>query len=255
MNRSVQYLLDLTLVLTRKEMQVRYKSNVLGYLWSVLQPLSFALVYFIAFKIFMRFKMENYTLYLLTGMFPWQWFANSVNEASSTFTGNASIIKKINFPRNLLVAATIIKDAIHFILCIPVIILFCFIYDNPISINWLYGIPILMVLQTTLTYGLSLFISTVNLFFRDLERLVTILVTFLFFLTPIVYNYEMVPEKFRHLLALNPIAFLMTSWRSLFLSGQMDWNAILVTLVWSVILYGLGQIIYKKLVWRFAEVL
>jgi len=188
-------------------------------------------------------------------MFPWQWFANSVNEASVTFTGNASIIKKINFPRNLLVAATIIKDAIHFILCIPVIMLFCFIYDSPIFITWLYGIPILLVLQTVMTYGLSLIISTVNLFFRDLERLVTILVTFLFFLTPIVYNYEMVPEKYRQLLALNPVAFLMTSWRGLFLSGQMDWNAILVTLVWSVILYGLGQIIYKKLVWRFAEVL
>ena len=255
MNRPVQYLFDLTLVLTRKEMQVRYKNNVLGYLWSVLQPLSFALVYFIAFKIFMRVQMENYTLYLLTGMFPWQWFANSVNEASGTFTSNTSIIKKINFPRNLLVAATIIKDAFHFILCIPVIMMFCFIYDSPISITWLYGIPILLVLQAVMIYGLSLIISTVNLFFRDLERIVTILVTFLFFLTPIVYNYEMVPEKYRQLLALNPMAFLMTSWRGLFLTGQMDWSAILVTLVWSVILYGLGQIIYKKLVWRFAEVL
>jgi len=255
MNRPVQYLFDLTLVLTRKEIQVRYKNNVLGYLWSVLQPLSFALVYFIAFKIFMRVQMENYTLYLLTGMFPWQWFANSVNEASGTFISNAPIIKKINFPRNLLVAANIIKDAIHFILCIPVIMLFCFIYDSPISITWLYGIPILLVLQTVMIYGLSLLISTLNLFFRDLERIVTILVTFLFFLTPIVYNYEMVPEKYRQLLALNPMAFLMTSWRSLFLSGQMDWKAILITLVWSVILYGLGQMIYKKLVWRFAEVL
>jgi lipopolysaccharide transport system permease protein len=133
--------------------------------------------------------------------------------------------------------------------------MFCFIYDSPISITWLYGIPILLVLQAVMIYGLSLIISTVNLFFRDLERIVTILVTFLFFLTPIVYNYEMVPEKYRQLLALNPMAFLMTSWRGLFLTGQMDWSAILVTLVWSVILYGLGQIIYKKLVWRFAEVL
>jgi len=255
MNRPVQYLLDLTLVLTQKEIQIRYKNNILGYLWSVLQPLSFALVYYIAFKIVMRIKMENYTLFLLTGLFPWQWFANSISEASNTFISNASIIKKINFSRHVLVAASILNDALHFTLTIPVIILLCFMYDVSISLSWLYGIPILMVLQTTLTYGLSLFISTVNLFFRDLERLVTILVTFLFFLTPIVYNYEMVPEKFRHLLALNPIAFLMTSWRSLFLSGQMDWNAILVTLVWSVILYGLGQIIYKKLVWRFAEVL
>ena len=255
MNRSAQYIYDLTLVLTRKEMQVRYKNNILGYLWSVLQPLSFALVYFVAFKVFMRFEMENYTLYLLTGMFPWQWFANSGSEASNTFISNASIIKKINFPRNLLIAATIIKDAIHFALCIPVIMLFCLIYESTISINWLYGIPILMVLQTILTYGLSLFISTVNLFFRDLERLVNILVTFLFFLTPIVYSIEMVPEKYRLLLALNPMAFLMNSWRDLFLTGQLDWKAILITLVWSIMLYSFGQIIYKKLVWRFAEVL
>ena len=199
--------------------------------------------------------MENYTLFLLTGMFPWQWFANSITEAPSIFITNVSIIKKINFHRNLLVVANIIKDSVHFVLCIPVIILFCYIYDTRISITWLYGIPILLVLQTVMTYGLSLFISTVNLFFRDLERLVTILVTFLFFLTPIVYNYEMVPEKYRQLLALNPVAFLMTSWRSLFLSGQLDWQAILVTLVWSIILYGFGQMIYKKLVWRFAEVL
>ena len=150
MNRPVQYIYDLTLILTRKEMQVRYKNNILGYLWSVLQPLSFALVYFVAFKVFMRFEMENYTLYLLTGMFPWQWFANSVSEASNIFISNASIIKKINFPRNLLIAATIIKDAIHFALCIPVIMLFCLIYESTISINWLYGIPILMVLQTIL---------------------------------------------------------------------------------------------------------
>ena len=98
MNRSVQYLLDLTLVLTRKEIQIRYKNNVLGYLWSVLQPLSFALVYYIAFKIVMRIEMENYTLFLLTGLFPWQWFSNSISEASNTFISNASIIKKLIFP-------------------------------------------------------------------------------------------------------------------------------------------------------------
>ncbi|MCS5625589.1 MAG: ABC transporter permease, partial [Candidatus Marinimicrobia bacterium] len=84
MNRPLQYLLDLTQVLTRKEIQIRYKNNVLGYLWSVLQPLSFALVYYIAFKIVMRIEMENYTLFLLTGLFPWQWFANSMSEASNT---------------------------------------------------------------------------------------------------------------------------------------------------------------------------
>ena len=255
MNRSLQYLLDLTLVLTRKEIQIRYKNNILGYLWSVLQPLSFALVYFIAFKIVMRFKMENYTLFLITGMFPWQWFANSINQASNTFLGNASIIKKINFPRNVLVVANILNDALHFILSIPVIILFFFIYDTPISISWLYGIPILLILQTTITYGLSLLIASINLFFRDLKRLVSILISFLFFLTPIIYNYEMVPENYRYLLAFNPVAPLMISWRNLFLTGQLETQALFLTLIYGIIAFGLGTFIYGRLVRRFAEVI
>ena len=255
MNRSVQYLLDLTLVLTRKEIQIRYKNNVLGYLWSVLQPLSFALVYYIAFKIVMRIKMDNYTLFLLTGLFPWQWFANSISEASNTFVSNASIIKKINFSRHVLVAANILNDALHFTLTIPVIILLCFVYDVSISLSWLYGIPILLILQTAMTYGLCLFIASVNLFFRDLQRLVTILVTFLFFLMPIIYDYEMVPENYRYLVALNPVAPLMTNWRSLFLTGQLDPQALILTLVYSVAIFFLGRFTYGRLVDKFAEVI
>ena len=255
MNRPVQYLLDLTLVLTRKEIQIRYKNNILGYLWSVLQPLSFALVYYIAFKIVMRIKMDNYTLFLLTGLFPWQWFANSMSEASNTFVSNASIIKKINFSRHVLVAASILNDALHFALTIPVIILLCFVYDVTISLSWLYGIPILLILQTAMTYGLCLFIASVNLFFRDLQRLVTILVTFLFFLTPIIYDYEMVPVNYRYLVALNPVAPLMTSWRSLFLTGQLDPQALILTLVYSVAIFFLGRFIYGRLVDKFAEVI
>ena len=255
MNRPLQYLLDLTLVLTRKEIQIRYKNNVLGYLWSVLQPLSFALVYYIAFKIVMRIEMENYTLFLLTGLFPWQWFANSISEASNTFVSNASIIKKINLSRHVLVVANILNDALHFTLTIPVIILLCFVYDVSISLSWLYGIPILLILQTAMTYGLCLFIASVNLFFRDLQRLVTILVTFLFFLTPIIYDYEMDPENYRYLVALNPVAPLITNWRSLFLTGQLDPQALILTLVYSITIFSLGRFTYGRLVDKFAEVI
>ena len=128
-------------------------------------------------------------------------------------------------------------------------------YDISISLSWLYGIPILLILQTAMTYGLSLFIASVNLFFRDLQRLVTILVTFLFFLTPIIYNHEMVPENYRYLVALNPVAPLMTSWRSLFLTGQLDPQALILTLVYSVAIFFFGRFIYNRLVNKFAEVI
>ena len=91
--------------------------------------------------------------------------------------------------------------------------------------------------------------------FRDLQRLVTILVTFLFFLTPIIYDYEMVPENYRYLVALNPVAPLMTSWRSLFLTGQLDPQALILTLVYSVAIFFLGRFTYGRLVDKFAEVI
>lgn len=123
------------------------------------------------------------------------------------------------------------------------------------SINLLWYIPLLLILQFVITYGGSLFIATVNLFFQDMARLVPIFITFLFFLTPIIYSSDMVPDKYKHLVSLNPIAPLMVSWRNLFLNGQVDIQNIFITLLYSIIFLIIAQLTYKKLVWKFAEVL
>jgi len=85
---NLQHYIDLLIVLTQKEMKVRYKSSFLGYIWSIANPLAFAFVFFIAFKVVMKIKMENYTLFLITGLFPWQWFSNSVSLSPTIFLGN-----------------------------------------------------------------------------------------------------------------------------------------------------------------------
>jgi len=123
MKQSVRYLLDLIIVLTQKELKVRYKNNVLGYLWSVANPLAFAFVFYIAFKTIMKIQMENFALFLIAGLFPWQWFANSISSTPTIFLSNASIIKKVNFPKNIIPLTIVLQDMIHFILSIPVIML------------------------------------------------------------------------------------------------------------------------------------
>ena len=94
MNYSYRYYFDLLLALTQKEIKARYKSSFLGYLWSIANPLSLALVFFLAFKVFMKIPIENYALFLIAGLFPWQWFANSVVGSAGVYLGNASLIKK-----------------------------------------------------------------------------------------------------------------------------------------------------------------
>jgi len=255
MKSKIQHYIDLITVLTQKEMKVRYKNSFLGYLWSIANPLAFAMVFFIAFKVIMKVKMDNYTLFLITGLFPWQWFSNSIGLSPMIFLGNASIIKKVNFPRNAIPAAIILQDAIHFILSIPVIIFFMLIHHETPSLSWLYGIPILLFIQFQMTYGISLIISSINLFFRDLEKLVIIFMTFIFYFTPIIYPESMVPEKYKYLINLNPIAPLMISWRKLFLDGSLDTNALLISFIYSSIALLFGYQVYKRLSHKFAEVI
>jgi len=246
---------DLIFVLTQKEIKVRYKNNIFGYLWSITNPLAFAFVFFVAFKIVMRIQMEDYALFLIAGLFPWQWFSNSVTESPMVFLGNASIIKKVNFPRNIIPLTMVLQDMIHFILSIPVIVLFLFIYHKSPSVSWLYGIPLLLCIQLLMTYGISLIISSVNLFFRDIKNLTVIFTMLLFYFTPIIYPVTMVPERYKHLINLNPIAPLMISWRSLFLNGTLEIVPLMVSIAYSVFAFMLGYLVYRKLSWKFAEVL
>lgn len=255
MNSRIQRYIDLIIVLTQKEMKVRYKSSFFGYLWSIGHPLAFAFVFFIAFKIVMKIQMENYALFLIAGLFPWQWFANSINASPMFFLGNTSLIKKVNFPRNIIPFTIVLQDMIHFILSIPVILLFTFIYHKSPSLSWLYGIPLLLSVQFLMTFGVSLMISSVNLFFRDLERLTSIFVTLLFYFTPIIYPETMIPEKYKSFINLNPLSPLMISWRNLFLNGTLEPVSLTVVFAYSIFAFMLGYMVYRKLSWKFAEVL
>ena len=250
---DARYLRDLVLVLTQKEIKVRYKNSWLGYAWSIANPLAFALVYLVTFKTFMRIDIPHYSLFLITGLFPWQWLSNSIGMAPGIFLGNATLLKKVRFPRNLLVASTVLNDGIHFVISIPVIAGFMLAYGFFPSWSWLIGIPLLAVPQFLMAYGLALAIASLNLFFRDLERLTTLLLAFLFFLTPIFYSESMMPSRYRALLYINPAAPLILSWRRLFLSGSIDWPAMAIVYLYATLALALGVLIYLKLSWKFAE--
>lgn len=252
---NLEYYKDLILVLTQKELKVRYKSSFLGYLWSILNPLFYTLIYFLAFKIVMRISIEDYTLFLICGLFPWQWLANSVSMAPMLFLSNASLIKKTNFPRETVILADVFQNMIHFIIAIPVIIVVLFIYDKIPSWSWFYGIPVLLLIQFLITYALTLAISSLNLFFRDLERITALFITLAFFTTPIFYSETMIPEEYHWLLYINPLSGLMVSWRNLFMTGGFEIRFVLRSLIAGVVVFLIGYFIYRKLRWRFAEVL
>ncbi len=254
MRRKTGYYLDLILVLTQKEIKVRYKSSFLGYIWSIANPLAYAFVFFIAFKVIMKFSVDNYVLFLISGLFPWQWISNSLNTGAGVYIGNSYLIKKLAFPREFLPLAVVLNDAFHFVVSIPVIILFLFIYHKYPALNWIYGIPLLLIPTFFLSYGLALAASSINLFFRDLQNLIGIVTAFLFYMTPILYPVTTLPAKFRHLMILNPFAPIIISWRELFLKGTFSFHYFLISLIVSVIIFIIGYAVHYRLRDRFAEV-
>lgn len=246
---------DLVTELLKKELRVRYKQLALGYFWSIASPLLYAALYYFVFKVVMQVKTENYPVFLICSLFPWQWFANSVGVGAQTFLGNASIIKKTLFPRNLISFVAVLQDAVHFLITIPVLITFLLIFKLTPSWDWFIYIPLLFLVQLAITYSLNLIVATINLFFRDLERIIQLFLTLMFYGTPVLYAENLIPEQYKVILQINPMAGLIINWRNVLMTGEFSYELFGVTVLWSVVLLAISHWIYKKLVWRFAEVL
>lgn len=255
MKYSLGYLFDLATVITEKELKVRYKSSFFGYLWSIANPLLFAMIYYFIFKLIMRVQIPNYTVFIITGLFPWQWFASSTSNSLFSFLANAQIIKKTVFPRSVIPMSNVLMECLHFICTIPVIIIFLYVYDMRPSWDWVWGIPLIGFAQIILMLGVALTLSTLNLFFRDLERFITLGIMLLFYCTPILYSSDMIPQKYRWLIDYNPLANMIISWRDLFMNNAVNYTDIATLYGYGIVMLIIGSSIFNKLKYRFAEIL
>ncbi len=254
MTSDHRHRLDLLRVLTAKELKLRYKHTFLGYAWSVLHPLAFAAVYFVVVRKVMRVEVENYPLFLICGLFPWQWFQNSVTAANHFFLGNAPLLKKVRFERSTLVLAGVLNDLIHFAASVPVIALFLLFGGTAPSPAWLWQVPLLAAVQFAFTYGLALAVATANLFFRDLERLTLIGTMLWFFMTPILFPADMIPPAYQWVRYANPMGALAECWRGVFLDGVLPPGLFAAAAGWAMVAWTVGTWIYRRKEWRFAEV-
>lgn len=244
---------DLVYILTLKEIKTRYKNSFFGYVWSLANPLAYALIFYFAFGIIFRFKVENYALFLICGLFPWQWLNNSITGSSRIFLQNANLIKKSIFPRYILQIANCLQDGFHFLMTIPVIFIFLLAFDVGLNPIFVIGVPLLVLIQFTMVVGASLVIGTLNVFFRDIDYMMQILFQMLFYLTPILYPLSKVPEEYAGFILLNPFAPIVLAWKDLYLEGFLNEQYILLSLMYSALFLLVGVIVYRKLSWRFAE--
>lgn len=251
----MRWYIDVIIEILSKELRVRYKHLALGYIWSIASPLAYAMLYYLVFGVFLKIRTENFPVFLVCGLFPWQWLTNSILVGPITFFGNASLIKKTIFPRYFIPMVAVLQDLIHFVISIPVIVGFILYFHLELHWRWLWEIPVLIVVQFVLTYSLNLLTATLNLFFRDLERLLQLAMVVMFYLTPVFYSESMIPAEFQQYILWNPFAPLIINWRNVFIGSGLDLNFLAVTGLWSVGLLLVCQTVYTRLQWRFAEIL
>ena len=244
---------EIIAVLFTKELKVSYKHNILGYLWSIANPLAHAILFYFVFELVAKIQMENFALFLVTGLFPWQSISNSIVSAPGLLIGNRELIKKVAFPSVLINISSVLQIMFHYILSLPIIFVFVLLFNQQLSFWYILGIPILCVLHFLLCLSINVICSSLNVFFRDLERLAQVVVLFLFYFTPVVYSMDMVPDKYVYLINLNPISPMITSWRKLFLEHDINNQYLYFSIFWVLILCSFAYFIYKKLSWRFAE--
>ncbi|MEX2292744.1 MAG: ABC transporter permease [Acidimicrobiales bacterium] len=202
---------ELLVGLIRKELNVKYKDSSLGFLWSMLNPAMYMVVFYVVFQVILDSGIPNFVVYLLAGLLPWNFFASSLSGATGSIVQNGSLVNKVYFPREILPLATVGASVVHFLLqgTVLLAVLAVFRYDVALSYMWLV-IPSLLVLLV-LASGIAILFAALNVYARDLQHLLELLLLGWFWTTPIVYPWFLPADQLAEkgysssLLLLNPI--------------------------------------------------
>ncbi len=235
------------------DLKTKYSGSVLGFAWSMLNPLLMMLVLYFVFSNVFKMTQEHFALYLLIGITGWRFFAMGTSVAMSSIVGKASLVTKIFIPREILtlsvVLSALISSLLEFLVLIPLIFIFGVIPSLTILL-----FPLLHILFFMIVYGIALALASLYVYYRDLNQIWEVLLQIGFFLSPIVYPLSLIPEKYKFYYMLNPITRLIEMYRDVLLYGKlpelMDFGLVIM---FGIVLFVLGSRLFRKLSPRFAE--
>ena len=247
--------------LVARELKARYRGSVLGFFWSFINPLLLLLIYTFVFTAVMpaRFEgIDKYAIFLFCGLLPWTWFSSSLIESANVLMAGGNLIKKVLFPAEVLPIVTVLANLVHFFLGLPILVLFLVIYRQPPDLAGLAWFPVVVLVQLVLTLGLSFLISALTVHFRDIKDILSNLLTFWFFATPIIYPMAQIVKPHpwaKRLLDANPFTHLAISYQEiLYWPGPFGhWRWLLALGAASILVFLAGYFVFDRLRDSFAE--
>ncbi|WP_409047303.1 ABC transporter permease [Microbacterium sp. HA-8] len=235
-------------LLSARDLRVRYATSILGYLWSVLDPLVMSLIYWFVFtQVFQRtVGTEPYIVFLITALLPWVWFNSAVSDFTRAFNKDAKLVRSTAIPRSIWVGRIVLSKGVEFLFSLPVLALFAIIAGA--GVGWgLLWMPVAVLLQTALLVGLGLLVAPLCVLYSDLERTTKLILRALFYASPIIYGVADLPGIFSDLAAFNPLSGIFTLYRMGFFPDQWDTFTVVVGALMSLGFLGLGLLVFRSL--------
>jgi len=253
--------------LTMRDLKVRYRNSALGILWSLGNPILMMLVYTFVFTVLTGFssREENYAVFVLCGILPWNFFSASVIGAIRSIVDNAPLVGKVYFPRENLPISITLANLVNFLLALIVLFGLMAVTGIPFT-RWILLLPVVIAVQLIFIIGFSLIMATANVFYRDTQVIMEVVMMAWFFLTPILYPITILPREYyiqwlgisvdvwRWMNILNPMASIIATYRVILYSGSPpDPYFFIRTLLTALGMLGIGALIFYHYSRRFAE--
>lgn len=240
--------------LVRRELRGRYKASFLGFLWTFVNPFLQLLVYTLVFSVIMRSGIEKYYLFLFVALIPWIFFSSSVSVGATCIVNQSSMVTKIYFPREVLPISFVTSQFVSMLLSFVVVLLVVLLSGLGLVWTLLPMLIPIMLLEYCLALGITLIVSALTVYFRDLEYITGIVVMAWQFMTPVMYSVDMVPENLRGIFMLNPMTSIIRAYRDILYYQQMpEMNTLLLSVGMAIGFLLLGILVFGKLEKRFAE--
>lgn len=235
------------------DLKLKYRGSVLGFLWSLVNPLVMIVVYSVAFTYILPVRVEKFTLFLITGILPWTFFSSAVVTSTVAVIANGNLVKKIHFPRELLPISTVLFNLAQFLLALLVFIPALVFLGAQLTVA-LVAYPLVLILHVAFTLGLAFVLSAITVFYQDVKHLTEVGLMIAFWMTPIIYDLSLVPEGGRAFLKLNPLTSYTIAYQDIVYRGQ--WPALetwVVGFVWAAVVLALGWVVFRRYKPSFAE--
>jgi lipopolysaccharide transport system permease protein len=248
---------DLFFVFIWREFSIRYRQSILGILWAIVQPFSMMLLFTFVFTYVMPVKVSDYPypIFFYSALLPWGFFASSLNYAVPSLVNHYNLVTKIYFPREILPLSGIVVALIDFGIASLIFVLMMFLYGMPFSLNVLWFFPLFFLLAL-FTISVSLCLAALNVYYRDVNLAISLLVQLWFFATPIFYSVDKISPRLKIIIFLNPLAFIIENMRRCLIEGRaVVWWQYLIVLAFVLSLTVFCYAFFRRTERRFADVI